>query len=59
MVMIGDKASDIRSGKSFGLQTVGVCYGYGTKEELEQAQADAIVGTVEQLENVLLGRHRG
>ena len=59
MVMIGDKASDIRGGKTFGLQTVGVCYGYGTKEELEQAQADAIVGTVEQLENVLFGRHRG
>lgn len=56
MVMIGDKASDIRGGKVFGLQTIGVCYGYGTKEELVRAQADVVVETVEELETFLFGR---
>jgi phosphoglycolate phosphatase len=57
IVMIGDKASDIRAGQAYGLHTVGVCYGYGSKEELEHAKPDAIVETVEELENTLLGRH--
>ena len=51
--MIGDRKFDMNSGKKFGLSTVGVLYGYGSREELESAGADLICETVEQLKAVL------
>ncbi|MDO4438811.1 MAG: HAD hydrolase-like protein [Eubacteriales bacterium] len=44
-VMVGDRAYDIVSAKALGLQTIGVTYGYGTREELEEAGADYIADT--------------
>ncbi len=54
LVMVGDRKYDIEAAKAFGIYTVGVLYGYGTKEELKRAGADCIVKTVEELEEVLL-----
>lgn len=51
--MIGDRRYDVEAGKKFGLTTVGVLYGYGTREELEKAGADLICESVEQLKEVL------
>ena len=45
VVMIGDRRYDIEGGKACGLQTIGVLYGYGSKEEFEAAGADHIVET--------------
>ncbi len=53
-VMIGDRKFDILGGKHFGMNTVGVLYGYGSREELEQAGADCICETVLELERALL-----
>lgn len=39
-VMVGDTKGDIDSGKANGMATIGVTYGYGTRDEL--ASADAI-----------------
>lgn len=39
---IGDTATDVKTGKAAGLFTVGVLWGFRTKEELEKAGADAI-----------------
>lgn len=42
-VMIGDRANDIMGGKVNGMDTIGVLYGFGSREELEEAGADIIV----------------
>lgn len=55
VVMIGDRHHDICGAKENGLQSVGVLYGYGDRPELEQAGADAIAESVEDLSELLLG----
>ncbi|MBR5224624.1 MAG: dTMP kinase [Clostridia bacterium] len=54
-VMVGDRCFDVDGGKDNGIDTIGVTYGYGTREELEQAGATYVVDTVEELTDVLLG----
>ena len=46
-VMIGDRIYDVRGGASCGLATVGVLYGYGSREEL--AEADRVIAKPCQL----------
>ncbi|MBP3633602.1 MAG: HAD family hydrolase [Oscillospiraceae bacterium] len=41
-VMVGDRDQDILGAKTFGLSAVGVLYGYGSREELLSAGADAL-----------------
>lgn len=53
-VMVGDREHDILGAKENGLDSVGVLFGYGDREELEQAEADWIVETVEELKSLLL-----
>ena len=48
-VMIGDKMHDIQGAKENGLASIGVLFGYGSKEELENAGADFIAETVEDI----------
>jgi predicted phosphatases len=52
VVMIGDRRYDIEGGKACGLQTIGVLYGYGSREEFEAAGADNIVETPEEILNL-------
>ena len=52
-VMIGDREYDVFGGRTFGMYTVGVLFGYGSKEELEAAGADAIVSDFSELLNIL------
>ena len=51
--MIGDREHDIFGAKANGLYAVGVLYGFGSREELERAGADAIVQTPEELLTVI------
>ncbi len=44
-VMVGDRMWDIQAGKKFGLQTIGVRYGYAAEGELEEAGADYIASS--------------
>ncbi len=53
-VMIGDRRFDVEGAKSHGILSVAVSYGYGPKEELNEANPDYIVNTVEELETLLL-----
>lgn len=48
-VMIGDRKHDIIGAQKTGLDSVGVLWGYGTREELTAAGADAILDNIEQL----------
>lgn len=54
MIMVGDRKHDVIGAREQGLPCVGVLYGYGGREELEAAGADAICETVEDLEAFFL-----
>jgi phosphoglycolate phosphatase len=41
-VMIGDRASDIESGRAYGTLAIGVTYGFGTLDEIAAAKPDRI-----------------
>ena len=43
VAMVGDREHDILGAKAVGIESVGVLYGYGSREELEAAGADALV----------------
>lgn len=53
-IMVGDRRFDIEGAKKNSLAAVGVLYGYGTKEELEQSGADFIAENVGELEKYLI-----
>ena len=54
-VMIGDRSDDILGAKSHGIPSIGVLYGYGTRQELAEAGAGAIACDVSALRALLLG----
>ncbi len=51
--MIGDRRFDVEGAHAQGIESVGVCYGYGGAEELKEAQSDYIVRSVAELERFL------
>lgn len=44
-VMVGDRSQDMAGAKANSLCTVGVLWGYGSREELRESGADAIFGS--------------
>lgn len=44
-VMIGDRKSDIDAAKKVGMKSIAVLFGYGSKEELKEADADYYVAS--------------
>lgn len=54
-VMIGDRRYDMRGARDNGLSTVGVLYGYGSRDELESAGAERLVATPEEIPGALAG----
>ena len=50
--MIGDREHDIIGAKENSLDSIGVLYGYGDREELSAAGADVIVETIRELGEV-------
>lgn len=48
-VMIGDRKYDVEGASENGLRSIGVLYGYGSLEELEEAGATAIVEDLSEL----------
>ena len=53
-VLIGDTKYDVHGGHEAGLKVVGVRYGYAAVGELEEAKADVIVDSVDELRKYLL-----
>ena len=51
--MIGDTVYDITMGKNAKIKTVGVTWGYNTKEELHHANADHIIHDPNELVEIL------
>ena len=52
-LMIGDRKFDVLGAAAHGFPTLGVLYGFGTKEELLQAGASWLAGSVEELGTLL------
>jgi len=52
-VMIGDRQHDIIAARKNGVKSIGVLYGYGSKEELVEHGADQIIGKVKELPALL------
>ena len=46
LIMVGDREHDVFGAKAFGMDCIGVLYGYGSREELENAGAAYIVENV-------------
>ena len=51
--MIGDTVYDIKMGKNAKINTIGVTWGYNTKEELNLADADHIINDPNELVKIL------
>ena len=54
VVMVGDRRHDIAGAHKTGIPAVGVLFGYGSREELEEAGADWITESVQSLTELLI-----
>ena len=52
--MIGDRKHDIIGANLTGIDSIGVTYGFGRKEELVNENATYIVSSIKELESLLL-----
>lgn len=54
IIMVGDRKYDVEAAHECGIKCIGAKYGYPEKNELENAKADYIVASVEELIELLL-----
>ncbi|MBQ5885483.1 MAG: HAD-IA family hydrolase [Clostridia bacterium] len=53
-IMVGDRKYDVLGAKSAGIKSVGVLYGYGSRDEMDAAAPDFIAESVAELEKILM-----
>ncbi len=53
-IMIGDRSYDVMGAAAFGMHSIGVTYGYGTRAELEQAGATYIADSAQAIKKLLI-----
>lgn len=53
-VMIGDRKHDIIGAKNTGIDSIGLTYGYGSQEEIRDAEPTYIISSVDDLMGLLL-----
>ena len=53
IIMIGDRYHDIEGAKNIGIDSIGVVYGYGSREEFEATGATYIAETPADIEKIL------
>ena len=51
ILYVGDTSTDMKTGKSAGMYTIGVLWGFRERTELEENGADIIISTPEELLN--------
>lgn len=54
VVMIGDRRHDVEAAKTHSIDSIGVLWGYGDRDELESEGATHIVSDVDELKQLLL-----
>lgn len=52
-IMVGDRKYDILGARALGVNSAGVLYGYGSRQEMEEAAPDYTASTVEELSKIL------
>lgn len=57
-VMVGDREHDISAARQNGVRSIGVTYGYGSREELTTAGADFICHTPAEVAALLLSQKK-
>jgi len=55
VVMIGDREHDVRAARANGIDSIGVLYGYGTRDELAAAGATHLARDAAAVGRVILG----
>ena len=50
-VLIGDTRFDVEGAKEAGVPCIGITYGFGTREQLEQAGAEVVLDTLKEVED--------
>jgi phosphoglycolate phosphatase len=55
-VMIGDRKEDIIAGKTNGIKTIGVTYGYGSLREIKDALPDYVCNSPMEIQKLLIGK---
>jgi phosphoglycolate phosphatase len=55
-VMIGDRKEDIIAGKTNGIKTIGVTYGYGSLREIKDALPDYVCNSPPEIQKLLIGK---
>ncbi|QJA09760.1 HAD family hydrolase [Romboutsia sp. CE17] len=53
VIMIGDRKYDVIGAKKIGVDSIGVLYGYGDLEELQEVNPTYIIKNIEELKNIL------
>ena len=56
VVMIGDREHDVHAARDNRVDSIGVLYGYGSRDELVGAGATHLAGSPESVEALVLGR---
>lgn len=54
VVMVGDREHDILAAKTVGIDSIGVLFGYGSKDELERAGANFIAKSAEEIGKLII-----
>lgn len=52
-VMVGDRMHDVLGAKQNGMETIGVLFGYGDREELTRAGAEYLAATADEIGKLL------
>lgn len=53
-LMVGDRADDINAAKACGIASMGVLYGFGSREELNKAGADMLAETPADIADLII-----
>ncbi len=53
VVMVGDREHDVEGAKKVGVASIGVLFGYGSRNELIEAGADYLAATVDEVYDII------
>lgn len=54
MIMVGDRKFDVIGARAFGIDTIGVLFGYGSKEEFEACDCRYVAADAEEMVQMIL-----
>lgn len=56
VVMVGDRRFDMEGAKSSGIKSIGVLFGYGSRDELISSGATQLAENAEEIKNILFSK---